>query len=1029
MMRRSTQAGFAHAAVIAALLLGLPWASMALADADADWAVRSGSAGVVYSNRFDDYQTDFWDNLWPNPAVDRRESYYDTNVKASGNASVRFDFTGNSGEGFGGELAVSLGDNPANQFGAGDDMWVQWRQRWDQYVIDHQYVVSSGSGQWKQLIISQGQLPGQSRWDTRSCSENQIVVSNLSGRKYPQSYHGCWVYYNIDSGTGSGAISRMNFGDQSGDPNPPSREQTWPCQYWPPGSDTSGCKFYRADQWMTFMVHVKFGPEGQANSSIGSGTQSGFIDSTYELYVGYEGEPLELVHRVTGIVFRRGNYEDDPLFSSHQAKFGMFRWLPLISFKSSEPGIPTHSTWIDELIISRQEIPAPNAGPLPNLPVVSLSASATEVGQGGNVTLSWSATDASSCTASGGWSGSKALGGSQSVGPLNADTTFNLSCSNAEGSTQRSVSVTVLGPPVVNLAASPQSVVPGGSAVLAWTSENASSCSASGGWSGTKVANGSESVGPLNADTSFSLSCSGAGGTASASVTVTADGDPGQELILLFDDFESYSAGAQPAGWLDTGAGNSLSPDPDRFRIVDLNGNKAFATTDTTTTNIHSHYTAAGSFGWSNYDYSGRMRTTSGSDSIGVTILSDYPNSDSYYRLRSWNGNAFEINTHGSGLECSGDADTGVVPVPGQWYWFRLQAEDSGTQTMLRAKVWAEGQAEPASWQADCSDSGTRRTNGTVGLWAVVAGDDAGAKYWDNLDVRTLSASGPAPTLNLSASPQQLAPGGSATLSWSAAHVDGCVASDGWSGSRATSGSEVVGPLSATATYTLTCSSAGGGAVSRSVTVFVQSAPAPTLSLAAAPTAVAFNGDSTLSWTSSNADSCTASGGWSGSKASNGSQLLMSLTQTATYALSCSGAGGQVQRSVVIDVAAPPPGTPLPPTLSFNAAETVISDGDSAVLNWSATDANSCTASGGWSGSRALSGSETIGPLSQTNAYTLSCSGDGGTVTRTLTIMVEPPPPPVVAATEASGGGGGGAFGWAALLLLLPAGARRRRRL
>ncbi|RMF97483.1 MAG: hypothetical protein D6727_05445 [Gammaproteobacteria bacterium] len=1019
--------------VLTAVLLSFflpPVGNAQVVDPDADWAQRSAAPGVVYRNRFDDYQTDFWDNLWPDPAVDRREAYYDTNVRASGNASLRFDFTGNSGEGFGGELAVSLGDNPADQFGAGDDMWVQWRQRWDQYVIDHQYAVSSGSGQWKQLIISQGQLPGQSRWDTRSCSENQIVVSNLSGRKYPQSYHGCWVYYNIDSATASGAITRMNFGDPSGNPNPPSREQTWPCQYWPPGSDTSGCKFYRANQWMTFMVHVKFGPAGEAQSSIGSGIQKGFINSTYELYVGYEGEPLELVHRVTGIVFRRGNYADDPLFSSHQAKFGMFRWLPLISFKSSEPGIPTHSTWIDELIISRQQIPAPNAGPLPSLPVVNLSASAAEVAQGGSVSLNWSASDATACAASGGWSGAKALSGSEVVGPLSGDTSFLLSCSNANGSTQRTVSVSVVGPPVVNLAASPQSVVPGGSTVLAWSSSAASSCTATGGWSGPRSPNGSEPVGPIDADTVFGLSCSGAGGSSSASVTVTADASPGQEVILLFDDFDAYAAGAQPAGWLDTGAGNSLAPDPDRFRVVDLNGNKVFATTDTTTTNIHSHYTAAGSFGWNNYEYSGRLRTTAATDSIGVTILSDYPNSDSYYRLRSWNGNPFEINTHGSGLECIGDPDTGVVPVPGQWYWFRLQAEDSGGQTLLRARLWPEGQAEPAVWQASCADSGTRRSTGTVGLWAVVQGDDAGPKYWDNLDVRTLAASGPAPALSFSADATQLAPGGSVTLSWIGSNVDSCSAADGWSGGKPTTGSETLGPLSSSATFSLTCSSSGGGVVTRSVSVLVQSAPSPVLDLSAAPPAVAYNGSSTLSWTSSDADRCTAAGGWSGDKPVNGSQRLDGLTQTATYTLSCTGAGGQAQRSVVVEVAAPPPGSPAAPTLEFSASATVVTEGDSTVLSWSAGGATSCTASGGWTGARAPAGSQTVGPLTQGNSYTLSCSGDGGTVSRSLSIVVEPPQPaaPPAAVEAREGGGGGGAVGWATVLILLPALRRRRRR-
>ena len=344
------------------LMLLFTGVDTANADPDADWQARATAVGVVYANRFDDENADFFMNLWPDPNVDRRSAYYDEGIRASGNGSARFDFIP-GGEGFGGELAVSLGDDPANQFGAGDEFWVQWRQRFDPYVIDHLYQTTQGSGQWKQLIIGQGQLPGQERFETRSCTENEIVVANLSGKRYAQSYHGCWVYLNITSSRESGAISRMNLGDQSG---------PWTCQYWPPGSDESGCLYYRPNQWMTFMVHVVLGPAGEAVSSLQSSSQlvKGFVDSTYELYVSYEGGPLQLVHLKTGIVFRRGNYDDDPGSSSHQAKYGFFRWTPFLSFKDGAEQHQIASTWIDEIIISRNRIPAPATGPRPKPPIL-----------------------------------------------------------------------------------------------------------------------------------------------------------------------------------------------------------------------------------------------------------------------------------------------------------------------------------------------------------------------------------------------------------------------------------------------------------------------------------------------------------------------------------------------------------------------------------------------------------------------------------------------------------------------------------
>jgi hypothetical protein len=81
----------------------------------------------------------------------------------------------------------------------------------------------------------------------------------------------------------------------------------------------------------------------------------------------------------------------------------------------------------------------------PGAPVVSFTASPTTVSSGGSSTLNWTVTGANSCTASGAWSGSKnASGGSQSTGALVSSQTYNLSCSNANGTTVRSATVSVV---------------------------------------------------------------------------------------------------------------------------------------------------------------------------------------------------------------------------------------------------------------------------------------------------------------------------------------------------------------------------------------------------------------------------------------------------------------------------------------------------------------------------------------------------------------------------------------------------------
>ncbi len=59
------------------------------------------------------------------------------------------------------------------------------------------------------------------------------------------------------------------------------------------------------------------------------------------------------------------------------------------------------------------------------------------------------------------------------------------------------------------------------------------------------------------------------------------------------------------------------------------------------------------------------------------------------------------------------------------------------------------------------------------------------------------------------------------------------------------------------------------------------------------PSSVPYNGSSTLTWSTIYADSCTASGDWSGSKAvPSGSESTGNLTSNKTYYLTCTGPGG-----------------------------------------------------------------------------------------------------------------------------------------
>jgi len=236
----------------------------------------------------------------------------------------------------------------------------------------------------------------------------------------------------------------------------------------------------------------------------------------------------------------------------------------------------------------------------------------------------------------------------------------------------------------------------------------------------------------------------------------------------------------------------------------------------------------------------------------------------------------------------------------------------------------------------------------------------------------------PPPAISLTASSEQVSYQGSTTLSWSASNADSCSAAGSWSGSQATSGTVTLDSLTETGTYTLACSGAGGIS-SESLTINVSAAPQPEISISASPAIVTLNGSTTISWNSTNASSCSASGAWSGALGVNGSRVIDGIQQNASYVINCSGVGGSGTASVDVSVL---------PTVTFSASQNTVSTNGSTTLSWTSSNATSCSASGDWSGTKATSGSQTINSIISDSVFNLSCSGAGGTASYSLDIQV-----------------------------------------
>ena len=243
----------------------------------------------------------------------------------------------------------------------------------------------------------------------------------------------------------------------------------------------------------------------------------------------------------------------------------------------------------------------------------------------------------------------------------------------------------------------------------------------------------------------------------------------------------------------------------------------------------------------------------------------------------------------------------------------------------------------------------------------------------------------PAPVAILSVSVSKIKPGEETTLSWTSTDADSCEASGDWNGPRNTKGSQTIRPSKKESTYTLICDGAGG-TTSDSVTVTMEDTPppGPTVSISVSPSTITEGESTTLSWTSTGADSCVASGNWNGPRSTVGSPRSISPAVTSTYILSCTGAGVTVSDSATVTVNAP---TTPAPTVSLSVSPPSISEGESATLFWGTTDADSCVASGAWSGARATSGSVSVSPAATSN-YILTCNGTGGSTSDSVSVTV-----------------------------------------
>lgn len=179
-------------------------------------------------------------------------------------------------------------------------------------------------------------------------------------------------------------------------------------------------------------------------------------------------------------------------------------------------------------------------------------------------------------------------------------------------------------------------------------------------------------------------------------------------------------------------------------------------------------------------------------------------------------------------------------------------------------------------------------------------------------------------------------------------------------------------------------------------------APAPTVSIlanGAGYTTILPGQSATLTWTSTNTTSCTASRtptadpvNWSGPKALNNvagqTTGTLNISGQYGYRLDCSGPGGSVSGNAVVAVSSP--------TVSISASPNPVTSGTATNISWISANATGCTASSSpapvdplWDGAKAISGTnQAVTAITANKTYNIFCSDLFGNNSPTRNVLV-----------------------------------------
>ncbi len=638
------------------------------------------------------------------------------------------------------------------------------------------------------------------------------------------------------------------------------------------------------------------------------------------------------------------------------------------------------------------------------VPTVVLKADCENILTGEPVTLSWTSTHAESASIDQGI-GAVDTNGSFYIGSIGTDTIYTITVSGPGGTATDSVTIHTNDSIAVNLTASPEQIIAGEKTVLFWQSSGADSVSIDNTIGNVYPVNqGYVTVSP-SATTTYTITAVNGSTTISETATVTvaqapavniaaspAQIDQGQTATLTWSSAHAATAViGQGVGEVPVNGSTTVSPFVTTTYTITVDGPGGTATAGTTVTvstpPVVSITATPGSIapgGSANLAWTSQGATSVSIDqNIGAVSASGNravtPTVTTTYTITATN--EFGDTT---------DSVTVIVhPQPTVSISASPTAVIQGESTTL---TWTSANAASASincgvGSVDVNGSMSVSPAATTTYTLTVTGPGGTAASSVTVEVNQL------PSVNLSASPTNVASGGSTTLTWSTANTLS-VEIDQGIGAVALSGSRSITP-EITTTYTITAANAHGDTTD-TVTVMVEEAP--TVDLSALSTSIPVGGATTLSWSSSGADTVSLNQGI-GSVALEGTRSVTPGI-TTPYVVTAVNAYGTATDSVTITV------SPLP-TVNISASPTALDVGQASTLSWTSTNSASAAIDQGI-GPVATNGSMTVAPL-VTTTYTITTTGSGGTAQDNVTVAVNQAPAVNLSATPTAINPGGSA--------------------